>query len=290
MNRLHRLSSAGLLKPVGVVSLCCSLLFGCSDNKDPAPVDLAPDETSVAVPRVLEMGLQEAAASLRSAGLQFEANRKDVEGAPEGQVVDQDPQAGDLVEGGAVVRLVVASAPRPFKAGRLGGWSTPLNDDGRGNMVYLDRHTLDCGENAINQFRLTRAGTSNRYQYLFTCTSGGWLGAPASQSTKLDLDGGGNAVYLDRQNVDCGTNAVLIKFHLARGSGKVRYDFSCAPSKVPLQCRDAETAFNDEGGGNAVYLDRHDVRCNANEAIGQFRLLRSGRGTYHYTYKCCSVQ
>ncbi|MDH3210450.1 MAG: PASTA domain-containing protein [Burkholderiaceae bacterium] len=310
MNGTRRLSSARSLKMLGVVSLCCGFLLGCSDKKDappeaatapdtaqatpaqpapsPAPTDSA--EKSVAVPRVLDLRLGDAADSLRNAGLQFEANRKEVAGVPEGQVVDQDPKADVLVPGGTVVRLVVAAEVPPFKAGRLNGSSTPLNDDGRGNMVYLDRHAPDCGANAINEFRLTRAGTSNRYQYLYTCTSGGSLGPPAGRSTKLDLDGSGNAVYLDRQNVDCGANAVLTKFHLARGSGTVRYDYSCAPSKVPLKCRDTATAFNDEGGGSAVYLDRHDVRCKADEAISQFRLLRSGRATFHYTYRCCSVQ
>ena len=56
-----------------------------------------------------------------------------------------------------------------------------------------------------------------------------------------------------------------------------------------LSCRDTATGWNAEGGGNAVYLDRHDVRCGGNEMLSQFQLQRNGRGSYRYLYKCCSV-
>jgi len=56
-----------------------------------------------------------------------------------------------------------------------------------------------------------------------------------------------------------------------------------------LQCRGTSTPWNDEGKGNSVYLDRHDVRCNSNELINRFRLVRNGRGQYRYDYSCCAV-
>ena len=56
-----------------------------------------------------------------------------------------------------------------------------------------------------------------------------------------------------------------------------------------LQCRGTATPWNDEGRGNAVFLDRHDVRCNSNELINRFRLVRNGRGQYRYDYTCCAV-
>ena len=56
-----------------------------------------------------------------------------------------------------------------------------------------------------------------------------------------------------------------------------------------LTCRDTATGWNAEGGGNAIYLDRHDVRCGANEMLSQFQLQRSGGGHWRYLYKCCSV-
>jgi len=56
-----------------------------------------------------------------------------------------------------------------------------------------------------------------------------------------------------------------------------------------LQCRNISTPWNSEGGGNAVFLDRHDVNCNQNEMLNKFHLVRSGKGTYHYDYTCCTI-
>jgi hypothetical protein len=56
-----------------------------------------------------------------------------------------------------------------------------------------------------------------------------------------------------------------------------------------LQCRGTSTPWNDEGRGNAVFLDRHAVGCNSNELINRFHLVRNGRGKYRYNYTCCAV-
>lgn len=60
-----------------------------------------------------------------------------------------------------------------------------------------------------------------------------------------------------------------------------------------LSCRNASTPWNYEGGGNAVYLDRHDVRCNPTELLSQFHLTRQqqpdGNIFYRYDYRCCSL-
>ena len=53
------------------------------------------------------------------------------------------------------------------------------------------------------------------------------------------------------------------------------------------RCRAVTTPFNDEGGGSAVYLDRHQLSCRADESISQMHLVRSGNNTYQYKYTCC---
>ena len=55
-------------------------------------------------------------------------------------------------------------------------------------------------------------------------------------------------------------------------------------------CRAVTTAMDADGGGNAVYLDRQHLTCNADEAISQMRLVRNGAGTqYQYQYTCCKL-
>lgn len=55
-------------------------------------------------------------------------------------------------------------------------------------------------------------------------------------------------------------------------------------------CRAVTTSMDADGGGNAVYLDRQHLTCNADEAISQMRLQRNGAGTqYQYHYTCCKL-
>jgi hypothetical protein len=66
----------------------------------------------------------------------------------------------------------------------------------------------------------------------------------------------------------------------------------CMPaSTVPPNtiCRSVSTPFQPEGGGNSVFLDRHNIVCNDDEMISQMRYIRSGRDTFRYDYKCCKI-
>ena len=54
-------------------------------------------------------------------------------------------------------------------------------------------------------------------------------------------------------------------------------------------CRSVSTPFQPEGGGNSVYLDRHNIVCNDDEMISQMRYIRSGNSTFRYDYKCCKI-
>ena len=61
----------------------------------------------------------------------------------------------------------------------------------------------------------------------------------------------------------------------------------CAEVTSTMSCRTTHTPWNDEGGGNAVYLDRHNVECAADELLQRVHLTRSGKNTYRYDYTCC---
>ena len=178
----------------------------------------------------------------------------------------------------------------------LPGVSTPWNSEGGGNSMYLDRHDMNCvsavnsPQSAISRFHLQRAGNGN-YRYDYTCTTGGNFGAGVAKGTPWNDEGGGNTVYFDRHDVDCGANNVISRVHLQRyGNGNFHFDYTCLPSNVGLNCQTLSTPWNDEGGGNAVYLDRHDLVCPPETALSRFKLNRSGGGTYRYDYTCCGYQ
>jgi hypothetical protein len=45
---------------------------------------------------------------------------------------------------------------------------TGSNDWGGNNLIFLDRHTLDCGKKPISEFKLTRPA-SNKIEYKYKC-------------------------------------------------------------------------------------------------------------------------
>lgn len=164
---------------------------------------------------------------------------------------------------------------------------TGANDWGGGNSIYLDRHNLDCGDDGLSRFKLERP-SGNRIRYAYTCKEG-INSAGTNKNTGTNDWGGGNTVYLDRHNVDCGTKPIA-QFKLVRPAGnKIRYDYRCSNRPSTGPCRGANTGWNQESSQN-IYLDRHNVQCNSDEVITQFKLNRNGQGKFRYDYKCCKMK
>lgn len=116
--------------------------------------------------------------------------------------------------------------------GNLTQMNSGDNDDGGGNSVYLDRHSVNCGDQFINQFRLTRP-SNNTIRYDYKCND-----TPVDKSTcRTDKispqeDGGGNMIYLDRQNVNCNEGEALTNFRLTRPSNNtIAYEYTCCKPK-----------------------------------------------------------
>ena len=107
---------------------------------------------------------------------------------------------------------------------------TASNDWGGGNMIYLDRHKVDCGKKPISDFQLRRpAGDKIRYRY--RCSNRKAAGDCRNTATTWNTPSS-STIYLDRHNVKCKPNEVLTKFQLRHngqsGSAKkIRYDYTC---------------------------------------------------------------
>ncbi|SJM92924.1 hypothetical protein [Crenothrix polyspora] len=58
-----------------------------------------------------------------------------------------------------------------------------------------------------------------------------------------------------------------------------------------LQCRDIATTPDSDGGGRALYLDRHNLQCNDNEYLTRYQLFRNDEaaGTWQLLGRCCRV-
>jgi hypothetical protein len=170
------------------------------------------------------------------------------------------------------------------------GYNTNADEDGGGNVVYLDRQHVNCGNDAITRFQLTRAG-ANTINYRVHCMEGVDSGKSNWKYTTADEDGGGDVRYLDRHKVDCGDKAISDFWLKNQGDGTMKYAFKCSDLVHDNNmCYETITPFDEDGDGNMVYLDRHNVECGEGYALTSFGLERnSNDNRITYRYNCCRM-
>ena len=100
-----------------------------------------------------------------------------------------------------------------------------------------------------------------------------------------------NMHYLDRQVVHCNNQATqpFSSLRLFGSGSNLTYRYNCCRNTSPVSCRNAHTAFNADGGGNSVFLDRHNVQCHDNEFLTRLHLVRRLPSSVRYNYKCCRM-
>jgi hypothetical protein len=186
----------------------------------------------------------------------------------------------------AVGKVSESSQPKlSLRAGNSGAQA-----DGNGTVYYLDRHNVDCGSDALNQFGLIRQ-PGGRTQYNFSCLKPLNLQTKAL-ATSAQYKGGrrgrrSSATYLDRHDVNCGDKPIT-QFGLKRnGTRRIYYKYKCGNVlSSDVTCRNTSTPWNQESS-SVHYLDRHNAKCNSDEYMSKFKLNRNGRGKFRYDYKCC---
>ena len=109
---------------------------------------------------------------------------------------------------------------------RYTGW----NSDGGGNTIYLDRHSVNCGDYGyINHFQLKRGGRNVQYYYtcchLYSSYRSTWC---YNRYTRFTDTGRGKNYYLDRQTVQCNSRYFLTRFEMqTSGPYRWRYFYRC---------------------------------------------------------------
>ena len=95
------------------------------------------------------------------------------------------------------------------------------------HTVYLDRHTVDCDNKPITQFRLHRKD-GDKIHYKYSCGNTIPSNSCRDVTTEYNEQGDGNVIYLDRHAVNCNEGEYLSKFRLDAGdTGKYRYEYKC---------------------------------------------------------------
>lgn len=159
---------------------------------------------------------------------------------------------------------------------------TAPNNDGKGNVVYLDRHYLDCNGNGMVGFGLFRP-TRTTIAYDYACANAPIAGRTLSHTLPND-DGRGDMRYLDRHSIDCGGRPIL-GFGLYRpNTSTIGYQYYCGANAFG-SVETFETRATDDGKGNMLYLDRQRVNCRRG-VLTRFQLFRPTNSTIAYEYSC----
>lgn len=167
--------------------------------------------------------------------------------------------------------------------------NTPANDWGGGNSMFLDRHDAVCDSNStLNEIHLSRP-SDNQIQLNYACNTASDIGAAVANATPMNDEGGGNTVYFDRHDISCPDGQAIGRVHLNRnGQGQFQFQYDCRPVPNLGNCVNKTTPASDSGGGNSIYLDRHDVKCDSNQVIKRLHLTRPTDNQIAYEYTCCS--
>lgn len=111
--------------------------------------------------------------------------------------------------------------------------NTGFNKGGKGTIIYLDRHNLDCESNAVlNNFYLTKnTDNLNNYRYDYSCiNSNKPLTCRTLQSEKISGIPPGNKDIskLSSANILCNDDEALNRFKLTRpDDNSVQYEYTC---------------------------------------------------------------
>lgn len=170
--------------------------------------------------------------------------------------------------------------------------NTPFQTMGGGHADFLDRHNIDCGGNgAINQFKLNTQEyrKDGNISYAYTCTTGPGIKDPTPTSTPRQISGHKGVHYLDRHNVQCENGSAISRMQLRSENDTFRYDYSCSKTQEFGDCYNLSTAPNLLRGFEVAHLDRHDVKCQPNEVLSRFQLVRVG-DQIKYDYTCCKYK
>ena len=194
------------------------------------------------------------------------------------------------------------------------------NDDGK--LAALIHQRLNCGDDrvALKRFAMEtrhwtttsrkwfRTRTKNHYEirYRYECCP---LPLPPGNSAipyycgfgkeianTFTPDGSGNAVFLERQPVQCTSRGILNDFWMEKNpprNNSIRYNYYCCNVRpnYRMQCYAGSTPrFTDDGDGKVYHLKEQDVRCLSRYFISYFRLIRNAAGNqWRYNYRCCRV-
>ena len=162
------------------------------------------------------------------------------------------------------------------------------NDTERARTLNQLRNlNINCAEtNGINKFRLQRNGDNIYYNY--NC-----LNEPSipnrinEDKISREYYGTGENIYLDKHNINC-NNKPITQLNLVRPyNSSLEYHYKCGSNELK-DLREYHTEYQDNGNGENIYLDKHNVECPSTKLLSQIHLEtnRANPNLIRYQFTC----
>lgn len=209
-----------------------------------------------------------------------------------------------------IINLTMASIAIPPKhliskkveANEVFRAKTPWSVTSGGEIIYLDRHSVNCKNGAMSWFRLFRENVGNggtdRIQYKASCLKSKALKLKSFENKHTNFniteEHNRSVNYLDRHHVKCDEGTVLQQFKLQRNSkgDKIRYDYRCVKANI-ICCSDDTSKLQKMGERNVFYLDRQStgVENSDDRVLQSFRLLSNyNPDKIYYQFRMCKLR
>jgi hypothetical protein len=151
----------------------------------------------------------------------------------------------------------------------------------------------NCGGGGLADFSIENYYTFTPSPKLFKykCAIGGQYYNEESKTTGNQDGGGGDVIFLDRHDINCGDNSLLTYFNpvvsvISSANNTLRYDYSCHKSKEPLTCTTYSTPWVAKPSD---VKNLPAVACSdKGAALNRFKLKNNSDYTQvAYDYTCC---
>ena len=174
----------------------------------------------------------------------------------------------------------------------------PMTDSGGGNNVYLDQQPVKCGDNSVlSSLKLVNSDDKTKWQYKYSCQKNDNVEYEViDKETEPTDNGGGAAIFLDRQEPTC-DGGIISDIQLLRPTPTTNhYKYKCLkPKNMGINVSEWKFTENVAESNDTRELigNMEAMKCESSDGkptgISQFRLSRNGTGIMRYGYKCGTV-
>ena len=112
--------------------------------------------------------------------------------------------------------------------------------------------------------------------------------AEEKTDTKEASGGGGNAIFLDRFEINCDNNGINRLQYMRVGNDNGKYEYNCADGGVLENNVLHSTKQVDLDRGNINDLNNIDINCGKNNVLTSLYLQRGLGGKHQYNYNCAA--